>query len=181
MLKAAVDAEALKRGASHEEAGRLHDELARGAPVLERLLADGLAGRFPAEEVDIWLHGKTLSLSLGHGSRFTRGGSSQFCYSLAWLGWALRKNKAMCFARSLICWWRRPLLRLRSDSLRHQRQLELFFGQPRPKILKAERKFISSPDGNLYLCYMNRFNPIRDFEDSKSHPKKEAWLLKEAK
>ena len=32
---------------------RLHDELARGAPVLERLIADGLAGRFPAEEVDI--------------------------------------------------------------------------------------------------------------------------------
>ena len=32
---------------------RLHDELARGAPVLERLIADGLADRFPAEEVDI--------------------------------------------------------------------------------------------------------------------------------
>ena len=31
----------------------LHDELARGAPVLERLIADGLAGRFPAEELDI--------------------------------------------------------------------------------------------------------------------------------
>ena len=60
-----------------------------------------------------------------HGPRFTRGGSSQFCYSLAWLGWALRKNRAMCFARSLICSWCRPLLRLRSDSLRHQRQLEL--------------------------------------------------------
>ena len=43
VLKAAVDA----------EASRLHDELARGAPVLERLIADGLAGRFPAEEVDI--------------------------------------------------------------------------------------------------------------------------------
>ena len=41
VLKAAVDAEALKRGASLEEVGRLHDELARGAPVL------------PAEEVDI--------------------------------------------------------------------------------------------------------------------------------
>ena len=52
-LKAAVDAEALKRGASREEVSRLHDELARGAPVLERLIADGLAGRFPAEEVDI--------------------------------------------------------------------------------------------------------------------------------
>ena len=32
---------------------RLHDELTRGAPVLERLLADGVAGRFPAEEVDM--------------------------------------------------------------------------------------------------------------------------------
>ena len=53
VLKAAVDAEALKRGASQEEVSRLHDELARGAPVLERLIADGLAGRFPAEEVDI--------------------------------------------------------------------------------------------------------------------------------
>ena len=53
VLKAAVDAEALKRGASLEEVSRLHDELARGAPVLERLIADGLAGRFPAEEVDI--------------------------------------------------------------------------------------------------------------------------------
>ena len=53
VLKAAVDAEALKRGASREEVSRLHDELARGAPVLERLIADGLAGRFPAEEVDI--------------------------------------------------------------------------------------------------------------------------------
>ena len=52
-LKAAVDAEALKRGASLEEVSRLHNELARGAPVLERLIADGLAGRFPAEEVDI--------------------------------------------------------------------------------------------------------------------------------
>ena len=49
VLKAAVDAEALKRGASREEVSRLHDELARGAPVI----ADGLAGRFPAEEVDI--------------------------------------------------------------------------------------------------------------------------------
>ena len=53
VLKAAVDAEALKRGASREEVSRLHDELARGAPVLERLIVDGLAGRFPAEEVDI--------------------------------------------------------------------------------------------------------------------------------
>ena len=53
VLKAAVDAEALKRGASREEVSHLHDELARGAPVLERLIADGLAGRFPAEEVDI--------------------------------------------------------------------------------------------------------------------------------
>ena len=49
MLKAAVDAEALKRGASLEEVSRLHDELAWGAPVI----ADGLTGRFPAEEVDI--------------------------------------------------------------------------------------------------------------------------------
>ena len=40
--KAAVDAEALKRGASREEVSRLHDELARGAPVLERRIADGL-------------------------------------------------------------------------------------------------------------------------------------------
>ena len=53
VLKAAVDAEALKRGASLEEVSRLHDKLARGAPVLERLIADRLAGRFPAEEVDI--------------------------------------------------------------------------------------------------------------------------------
>ena len=53
VLKAAVDAEALKRGASREEVSRLHDELARGAPVLERLIADGLADRFSAEEVDI--------------------------------------------------------------------------------------------------------------------------------
>ena len=53
VLKAAVDAEALKRGASRKEVSRLHDELARGAPVLERLIADGLADRFPAEEVDI--------------------------------------------------------------------------------------------------------------------------------
>ena len=53
VLKAAVDAEALKRGASREEVSRLRDELARGAPVLERLIADGLADRFPAEEVDI--------------------------------------------------------------------------------------------------------------------------------
>ena len=48
VLKAAVDAEALKQGASREEVSHLHDELARGAPVLERLIADGLAGRFPA-------------------------------------------------------------------------------------------------------------------------------------
>ena len=40
VLKAAVDAKALKRGASREEVSRLHDELARGA-------------RVPAEEVDI--------------------------------------------------------------------------------------------------------------------------------
>ena len=41
----------------------------------------------------------------------------------------------MCFARSLICSWRRPLLRLRSDSLRHQRQLELLrrLAAPRPQ------------------------------------------------
>ena len=54
VLKAAVDAEALKRGASLEEVSRL-SSLGRspGAPVLERLIADGLAGRFPAEEVDI--------------------------------------------------------------------------------------------------------------------------------
>ena len=48
-----LDAEALKRGASQQGVSRLHDELARGAPVLERLIADGLAGRFSAEEVDI--------------------------------------------------------------------------------------------------------------------------------
>ena len=53
LLRAAVDAEALKRGASLEEVSRLHDELTRGVPVLERLLADGVAGRFPAEEVDM--------------------------------------------------------------------------------------------------------------------------------
>ena len=53
LLKAAVDADALKRGASLEEVSRLHDELTRGAPVLERLIADGVAGRFPAEEVNI--------------------------------------------------------------------------------------------------------------------------------
>ena len=53
VLKAAVDAEALKRAASLQKVSRLHDELARGAAVLERLIADGLAGRFPAEEVDI--------------------------------------------------------------------------------------------------------------------------------
>ena len=53
VLRAAVDAEALKRGASLEEVSRLHDELTRGAPVLERLLADRVAGRFPAEEVDM--------------------------------------------------------------------------------------------------------------------------------
>ena len=52
-LKAAVDAEALKRGASLEEVSRLRNGLARGAPVLERLITDGLAGRLPAEEVDI--------------------------------------------------------------------------------------------------------------------------------
>ena len=68
VLKAAVDAEALKRGASLEEVSRLHDELARGAPVLERLIADGLAGRFPAEEVDIrdW---KECGCALFLGSR----------------------------------------------------------------------------------------------------------------
>ena len=44
VLKAAVDAEALKRGASYEEVGRLHDELARGAPCWSGF-ADGLAGR----------------------------------------------------------------------------------------------------------------------------------------
>ena len=38
---------------SLEEVSRLHDELTRGAPVLERPLADGVAGRFPAEEVDM--------------------------------------------------------------------------------------------------------------------------------
>ena len=41
------------RFASLEEVSRLHDELNREAPVLERLIADGIAGRFPAEEVDI--------------------------------------------------------------------------------------------------------------------------------
>ena len=44
VLKAAVDAEALKRGASREEVSRLHDELARGAPVLERLPMGSLTG-----------------------------------------------------------------------------------------------------------------------------------------
>ena len=53
LVRAVVDADALKRGASLEEVSRLHDELTRGAPVLERLLADGVAGRFPAEEVDM--------------------------------------------------------------------------------------------------------------------------------
>ena len=53
MAKAAVDADALKRGASLEEVSRLHDELTRGAPVLEPLIADGVAGRFSAEEVDM--------------------------------------------------------------------------------------------------------------------------------
>ena len=43
LLRAAADAEALKR--SLEEVSRLRDELTRGAPVLERLLADGVAGR----------------------------------------------------------------------------------------------------------------------------------------
>ena len=72
------------------------------------------------------------SVTVGLRLCFTRGGSSQFRYSLAWLGWALRKDKAMCFARSLICSWRRPLLRLRSDS---QRQLELLrrLAAPRPQ------------------------------------------------
>ena len=42
-----------ERGASLEEVSRLRDELTRGASVLERLLADGVAGRFPAEEVDM--------------------------------------------------------------------------------------------------------------------------------
>ena len=41
LLKAAVDADALKRGASLEEVSRLHDELARGVPVLERLIPGG--------------------------------------------------------------------------------------------------------------------------------------------
>ena len=50
LLRAVADADALKRGASLEEVSRLHDELTRGAPVLERLLADGVAGRFPAAE-----------------------------------------------------------------------------------------------------------------------------------
>ena len=43
LLRAAVDAEALKRGACLEEVSRLHDELTWGAPVLERLLADRVA------------------------------------------------------------------------------------------------------------------------------------------
>ena len=70
LLRAAADAEALKRGASLEEVSRLHDELTRGAPVLERLLADGVAGRFPAEEVDMqdWKemlkHARELRLKL---------------------------------------------------------------------------------------------------------------------
>ena len=55
LLRAAVDAEALKRGASLEEVSRLHDELTRGAPVLERLLADGVIkcplGTVPARHV----------------------------------------------------------------------------------------------------------------------------------
>ena len=40
LLRAAADAEALKRGASLEEVSRLHDELTRGAAA-----ADGVAGR----------------------------------------------------------------------------------------------------------------------------------------
>ena len=67
LLKAAVDAAGLKRGAT------------RGAPVLERLIADGVAGRFPAEEVDIedWkemlkqvqeLRLKLRALESAHGS-----------------------------------------------------------------------------------------------------------------
>ena len=51
VLKAAVDAEALKRGASREEVSRLHDELARGAPVLERQVPGG-GGRHPELEGD---------------------------------------------------------------------------------------------------------------------------------
>ena len=47
LLRAAGDAEVLKEPL--EEVSRLHGELTRGAPVLEWLLADGVAGRFPAE------------------------------------------------------------------------------------------------------------------------------------
>ena len=57
VLKAAVDAEARKRGASLEEVSRLHNELARGAPVLERLIwarwqVPGGGGRHPGLEGD---------------------------------------------------------------------------------------------------------------------------------
>ena len=51
VLKAAVDAEALKRGASHEWAACTTSSL--GERPCWSGFADGLAGRFPAEEVDI--------------------------------------------------------------------------------------------------------------------------------
>ena len=53
LLKAAVEADEVVRGASFEDVSRLQGELAQGAPVLQRLIADGVAGRFPAEEADL--------------------------------------------------------------------------------------------------------------------------------
>ena len=55
-MSAVLEADALQRGASLEDLRRLQDELARGAPALERLMADGIAGVFPAEvpELEDW-------------------------------------------------------------------------------------------------------------------------------
>ena len=45
LLRAAVEADALKRGASLEDLSRLQGELTRGAPVLERLIGGGARPR----------------------------------------------------------------------------------------------------------------------------------------